>query len=43
MTGGPPNVLAFGRDRDGELFVWTTANSRVKGSTGAVFRLEAGG
>ena len=43
MTGGPPNVLAFGRDRDGELFVCTTANSRVKGSTGAVFRLEAGG
>jgi glucose/arabinose dehydrogenase len=38
-----PNVLAFARDPRGELFVCTTANNRVTGSTGAVFRLEQSG
>ncbi|MEF8853353.1 MAG: PQQ-dependent sugar dehydrogenase [Haloarculaceae archaeon] len=34
-----PNVLAFGRDPDGELFVCTTARSGPGGESGAVFRL----
>ena len=36
-----PNVLSFGRDTSGELFVCTTANAQVSGSSGALFRLEA--
>ncbi|MFB6152415.1 MAG: sorbosone dehydrogenase family protein [Haloarculaceae archaeon] len=34
-----PNVLSFGRNPDGELFVCTTAAGGVSGNTGAVFRL----
>jgi glucose/arabinose dehydrogenase len=36
-----PNVLSFGRDPAGELFVCTTAEGGVSGETGAVFRLES--
>ena len=36
-----PNVLSFGRNPDGELFVCTTAGSGLSGDSGAVFRLES--
>ena len=36
-----PNVLSFGRDTNGELFVCTTAERGVVGDSGAVFRLAA--
>jgi glucose/arabinose dehydrogenase len=35
-----PNVLSFGRDPDGELLVCTTAQSRIEGSSGALYRLR---
>jgi len=37
-----PNVLSFGRNPAGELFVCTTAGSEVSGSSGTVFRLDSG-
>jgi len=36
-----PNVLAFGRNPAGELFVATTASTTPSGTDGVVFRLEA--
>jgi hypothetical protein len=38
-----PSVLAFGRNPAGELFVCTTAETGVTGTTGAVFRLGVDG
>jgi len=35
----PSNALAFGRDRDGELYLCTTENSGPRGTTGRVYRL----
>jgi len=35
-----PNVISFGRNPDGELFVCTSAEGQVTGDTGAVFRLR---
>ncbi|PSP31388.1 sugar dehydrogenase [Halobacteriales archaeon QH_10_67_22] len=42
-AGFGPNVLSFGRNPAGELFVCTTAEGGVTGDTGAVFKLGAGG
>jgi hypothetical protein len=42
-AGFGPNVLSFGRNPAGELFVCTTAEGGVTGDTGAVFKLGGGG